>query len=189
MNYKSPLAPLFQRGARGDLYCAVEGQDSLVAKQPRAFIRSLDLSNDIQGAFCWQFFTVVSWIMGIDHQGEAGRMDKRESVDFYQVDSLLTGEERAFRDKIRKFVDDECLPIIAEYFDKGTFPLALIPRMASLGLFGIHFDGYGCTRASHTIYGLACRELGRCDSGLRAMFSVQNSLAWIISTPCPVVFA
>lgn len=104
-------------------------------------------------------------------------MDQQESVDFYHVDSLLTGEERAFRDKVRKFVDDECLPIIAEYFDKGTFPLALIPRMASLGLFGIHFDGYGCTKASHTIYGLACQELGRCDSGLRAMFSVQNSLA------------
>ena len=27
-----------------------------------------------------------------------------------------------------------------------------------------------------TIYGLVCQELGRCDSGLRAMFSVQNSL-------------
>ena len=104
-------------------------------------------------------------------------MEKEESVDFYHMDSLLTGEERTFRDKVRKFVDDECLPIIAEYFDKGTFPLALIPRMANLGLFGIHFDGYGCTQASHTIYGLACQELGRCDSGLRAMFSVQNSLA------------
>ena len=104
-------------------------------------------------------------------------MPRQENVDFYQVDSLLTDEERAFRDKVRKFVDEECLPVIAEHFDKGTFPLALIPRMASLGLFGIHFDGYGCTKASHTIYGLICQELGRCDSGLRAMFSVQNSLA------------
>ncbi len=104
-------------------------------------------------------------------------MNPNEHADFYRVDSLLTGEERAFRDKIRKFVDEECLPIIADYFDKGAFPLALIKRMADLGLFGLHFDGYGCNRASHTTYGLICQELGRCDSGLRAMFSVQNSLA------------
>ena len=69
-------------------------------------------------------------------------MEKEESVDFYHMDSLLTGEERTFRDKVRKFVDDECLPIIAEYFDKGTFPLALIPRMARdiLGGRGILAD-------------------------------------------------
>ncbi len=103
-------------------------------------------------------------------------MTKREIVDYYQIDSLLTEEEKAFRDKVRKFVDEEGMPVIAEHFDQGTFPLALIPRMANLGLFGLHIDGYGCVRASHTIYGLICQELGRCDSGLRAMFSVQNSL-------------
>jgi glutaryl-CoA dehydrogenase len=48
--------------------------------------------------------------------------------------------------------------------------------MAEMGLFGIHVEGYGCTKAGHTIYGLICQELGCCDSGLRAMFSVQNSL-------------
>ncbi len=103
-------------------------------------------------------------------------MPRQESVDYYEVDSLLTEEEKAFRDKVRKFVDEESMPVIAEHFDKGTFPLTLIPRMAGLGLFGLHFDGYGCAKASHTIYGLVCQELGRCDSGLRAMFSVQNSL-------------
>ncbi len=103
-------------------------------------------------------------------------MPRQEIADYYQVDSLLTEEEKAFRDKVRKFVDEESMPVIAEHFDKGTFPLALIPRMGSLGLFGLHFDGYGCAKGSHTIYGLVCQELGRCDSGLRAMFSVQNSL-------------
>jgi glutaryl-CoA dehydrogenase len=88
----------------------------------------------------------------------------------------LSEEERTFRDCIRKFVDEECLPVIADHFDKATFPMHLIPRMADLGLFGLHVAGYGCHKASHTIYGLVCRELGRCDSGLPAMFSVQNSL-------------
>jgi glutaryl-CoA dehydrogenase len=55
----------------------------------------------------------------------------------------------------------------------------LIPRMAEMGLFGIHVEGYGCAKANHTTYGLVCQELGRCDSGLRAMFSVQNSLVMV----------
>lgn len=103
-------------------------------------------------------------------------MGKNESSDYYQIDSLLTKEERGFRERVRRFVDEACMPVIVRHFDKGTFPSHLIPRMAEMGLFGVQVDGYGCRRSNHTIYGLICQELGRCDSGLRAMFSVQNSL-------------
>jgi glutaryl-CoA dehydrogenase len=99
-----------------------------------------------------------------------------EMVDYFQIEGSLNEEEKSLRDKVRKFVDEQCMPLIAGHFDGGTFPMELIPRMAEMGLFGLHVDGYGCTKASHLIYGLICQELGRCDSGLRAMFSVQNSL-------------
>jgi glutaryl-CoA dehydrogenase len=97
-------------------------------------------------------------------------------VDFYQLDDLLTVEEKKIRDRVRAFIHQECMPVIAEHFDKGTFPMKLIPRLAELGLFGVHVEGYGCSEKSHTVYGLICQELSCCDSGLRAMFSVQNSL-------------
>ena len=97
-------------------------------------------------------------------------------VDYFQVEELLSEEEKRFRDKVRRFVDEECMPLIATHFDRGTFPTELVPRMAEMGLFGLHVDGYGCAKSTHTIYGLICQELGRCDSGLRAIFSVQNSL-------------
>ena len=99
-----------------------------------------------------------------------------EMVDYFQVEGFLNNAEKTYRDEVRKFVDKECMPLIASHFDSGTFPMELIPQMGEMGLFGIHVDGYGCTKASHLIYGLICQELGRCDSGLRAMFSVQNSL-------------
>ncbi len=99
-----------------------------------------------------------------------------DMVDYFQTEALLTGEERFFRDKVKKFVDEECMPLIATHFDRGSFPMEVIPKMAGMGLFGLHVEGYGCAKTSHTIYGLVCQELGRCDSGLRAMFSVQNSL-------------
>ena len=103
-------------------------------------------------------------------------MKDTEYVDFYGIDSLLTTDEKSVREVVRTFVDNECMPIIAAHFDKGTFPMETIPHMVSMGLFGCHVDGYGCLKRSHLEYGLICQELGRCDSGLRAMFSVQNSL-------------
>jgi glutaryl-CoA dehydrogenase len=103
-------------------------------------------------------------------------MGNYEDVDFYQTDLLLTAEEKEIRDTVRRFVDEECMPIIADYFDRGAFPMDLILRMAQLGLFGVHVEGYGCRSRSHLIYGILSEELARCDSGLRAMFSVQNSL-------------
>jgi glutaryl-CoA dehydrogenase len=100
----------------------------------------------------------------------------RVGPDFLHIEALLSGDEIDFRNRVKRFVDEECMPVIVEHFDKGTFPLDLVPQMAELGLFGVHIQGYGCRQTSHVAYGLACQELGRCDSGLRAMFSVQNSL-------------
>lgn len=103
-------------------------------------------------------------------------MGSIKPLDYYQIESLLTEEERFLRSKARSFVDEECMPIISDHFDKGSFPMELVAKMAGKGWFGLHIEGYGCTKASHTIYGLICEELGRCDSGLRSLFSVQNSL-------------
>ena len=103
-------------------------------------------------------------------------MKEKAELDYFDVNSLLTEEEREWRGRMGGFVDGECMPVIADHFDKGTFPMHLIPAMAELGLFGVHASGYGCREMSHMLYGLICQELGRCDSGLRAMFSVQNSL-------------
>ena len=99
-----------------------------------------------------------------------------EFVDFYETAAAFDEDEKQIRNLVRAFVDTECMPIIADYFDRGEFPMDLIPRMSEMGLFGIHVEGHGCQKRSHLAYGLICQELGRCDSGLRAMFSVQNSL-------------
>jgi glutaryl-CoA dehydrogenase len=108
--------------------------------------------------------------------GDGTNMTKTRPVDYFRIEDELKPEEIDFRDKVRRFVDEECMPTIVEHFDKGTFPMKLILLMGELGFFGVHVQGYGCRKTSHVAYGLACEELGRCDSGLRAMFSVQNSL-------------
>jgi glutaryl-CoA dehydrogenase len=99
------------------------------------------------------------------------------ATDLYNIDHLLTEEERMVRDTVRKFVQERVLPIIGEHFEAGTFPRELIPEIAELGLLGMHLDGYGCAGLSAVCYGLACQELEAGDSGLRSFVSVQGSLA------------
>ena len=98
------------------------------------------------------------------------------ATDLYNIDHLLSEEERMVRDTVRKFVNDRVLPIIGEHFEAGTFPRQLIPEIADLGLLGMHLEGYNCAGLSAVCYGLACQELEAGDSGLRSFVSVQGSL-------------
>ena len=98
-------------------------------------------------------------------------------VDFYDTDSLLQEEERAVRDTVRSWVDDNVLPIIGEAYVAGHFPKQLIPGMAELGLFGANLpEEYGCAGLNNVAYGLIMQELERGDSGVRSFASVQGAL-------------
>ncbi|HEY8325844.1 MAG TPA: acyl-CoA dehydrogenase family protein, partial [Ktedonobacterales bacterium] len=96
------------------------------------------------------------------------------ALDLYNIDHLLTQEERLVRDTVRSFVRERVLPIIGEHFEAGTFPRELIPEVAQMGLLGMHLEGYGCAGLSAVCYGLACQELEYGDSGLRSFVSVQG---------------
>jgi glutaryl-CoA dehydrogenase len=108
---------------------------------------------------------------------ERHQIQAPSATDLYNVDHLLSEEERMVRDTVRKFVGERVLPIIGEHFEAGTFPRDLIPEIARLGLLGMHLEGYGCAGLSAVCYGLACQELEAGDSGLRSFVSVQGSLA------------
>ena len=97
-------------------------------------------------------------------------------MDFYRTDDLLTEEERLVRSTVGRFVDERFLPIIADHYERATFPLEIVPELARLGVFGMHLHGYGAAGMSNVMYGLACQELERGDSGLRSFVSVQGSL-------------
>lgn len=104
-------------------------------------------------------------------------MPQLNPVDLYDIDSLLSEEERMIRDSVARFVDERAMPIIARHFDEATFPGDLIPEIAELGLLGCSLEGYGCAGLGSISYGLICQELERCDAGLRSFVSVQSSLA------------
>ena len=98
-------------------------------------------------------------------------------LDFYDIDSVLSEEERAVRDSVRRFVDEKVLPIIGKCYVEGRFPKELIPEMAELGVLGANLpEEYGCAGLNNVAYGLIMQELERGDSGIRSFASVQGAL-------------
>ena len=100
-----------------------------------------------------------------------------DNADLLDIDSLFTADELAMRDTVRTFVDTGIRPNIAGWYEDAVFPLEVIPELGSLGLLGMHLEGYGCPGRSAVEYGLAALELEAGDSGLRTFVSVQGSLA------------
>jgi glutaryl-CoA dehydrogenase len=94
------------------------------------------------------------------------------------IDDLLTNDERAVRQSVRRLCEDVG-PHVAGWFEEGRIedPRGLMKQFGDLGLLGMHLEGYGCPGMSAVDYGLACLELEACDSGIRSMVSVQGSLA------------
>jgi glutaryl-CoA dehydrogenase len=103
--------------------------------------------------------------------------DAFESPDFYQIDDLLTPEQKLVRAAMRDFVKREITPIIDDYAQRGEFPEGIVPKFGQIGAFGptipAEFGGGGLDQIS---YGLMMQEIERGDSGMRSTVSVQSSL-------------
>jgi glutaryl-CoA dehydrogenase len=99
-------------------------------------------------------------------------------LGLFGTDDLIGEEDLAIRDTVRKFVEAEIKPHLADWYEAGSVPTReLAKELGALGLLGMHLEGYGCAGTSATAYGLACMELEAGDSGLRSLVSVQGSLA------------
>jgi len=104
-------------------------------------------------------------------------MTKFNGVDYLNVESLYSEDEKMVRDSVRDFVDQEVLPIIEKHNRESTFPIHLVPKMAEMGLFGPTLPSkYGCAELNNVAYGFIMQELERGDSGIRSFASVQSAL-------------
>jgi glutaryl-CoA dehydrogenase len=97
-------------------------------------------------------------------------------VDYFCVDTLFSDDERMVRQTARRFVDEQCLPLMRDCWRDARFPRELVTAMAELGFLGANLEGYGCAGMNNVEYGLVMQELERADSGLRSFVSVQGAL-------------
>jgi glutaryl-CoA dehydrogenase len=95
----------------------------------------------------------------------------------FDLDALLTDEERDWQQRARTFATERILPVIEDDFENRYFRRSLVAELAAEGFLGMHLTGYGCAGAGAVAYGLVCHELEAADSGWRTFVSVQGSLA------------
>lgn len=95
----------------------------------------------------------------------------------FDLDALLTEEERAWQQKARAFATGRILPVIEDDFEAKHFRRELVAEAGAAGFLGMHLTGHGCAGAGAVAYGLVCLELEAADSGWRTFVSVQGSLA------------
>lgn len=102
-----------------------------------------------------------------------------DPTDIAGLDSLLSDDEKEIRGAVRQTLDSLVDPYITEWFEASVIPdvRGLAKELGSLGVLGMHLEGYGCSGMSATAYGLACLEIEASDSGIRSLVSVQGSLA------------
>ncbi len=98
-------------------------------------------------------------------------------LDFYQLDALLTPQERELRDRVRTFCDEEIIPIISGYWERAEFPFELIPKLAELGIVGGTIKGYGSPELSAVAVGVVAAELSRGDGSIETFVGVTSGLA------------
>jgi glutaryl-CoA dehydrogenase len=103
-------------------------------------------------------------------------MKSFEALDFYNINSLLTEEEKSIQETLRQYVSKNILPEIATHYLNHTFPHKIFKELGELGALGANLKGYGCADFGEVSYGLIMQELERADSGVRSAISVQGAL-------------
>jgi len=99
-------------------------------------------------------------------------------LDLFALNHHSSEEDRAIAAVVKDYVDANIRPHVADWFENGDIPARELARdFGSLGVLGMHLEGYGCAGTSATAYGLAALELEAGDSGIRSLVSVQGSLA------------
>ena len=106
-----------------------------------------------------------------EHLGEA------LATDYFRIRAQLTDEQWARFIDTRRFVDQEVLPVINDYWESAELPWPLMRRLPELGLVGEDIEGYGCPGMSPLALGLVHMELHRGDGSLGTFLGVQAGLA------------
>jgi butyryl-CoA dehydrogenase len=93
------------------------------------------------------------------------------------VDLELTDEQRLIQETAREFVDGEIAPRARDSDRAARFDRELARRLGEMGYLGAPVaEEYGGRGLDYVTYGLIVEEVGRADSAMRTVVSVQTSL-------------
>ncbi|REG88408.1 acyl-CoA dehydrogenase family protein [Algoriphagus antarcticus] len=119
----------------------------------------------------------LSKMMGMLKGGSKPKVIPPINGDFYELGKTLPNHEREIQLRVREFMEREIKPIANDYWNRGEFPMQIIPKMAELDIAGLTYQGYGCPGHSALLEGFIAMEMARIDTSISTFFGVQSGLA------------
>ncbi len=93
------------------------------------------------------------------------------------IDFRLTDENRLVQQTVRDFAENEILPHIREWDEKGEVHREVFSRMGELGLLGAPiWEQWGGSGMDYLSFAIICEELERADTAFRVVQSVHVGL-------------
>ena len=93
------------------------------------------------------------------------------------MDLDLSDEQRLIQETAREFVDREVVPRARDNDRAARFDVELVRRIGEMGYLGAPVaERYGGRDLDYVTYGLIVEQIGRGDSSVRTVVSVQTSL-------------
>jgi alkylation response protein AidB-like acyl-CoA dehydrogenase len=93
------------------------------------------------------------------------------------MDFRPTEEQEILRRSVREFAEAEIRPHVMDWDEAQQFPMALLPRLAGLGLLGIQSsDQYGGSGMSAVNYCICIEELARVCPAIALSVAAHNGL-------------
>jgi len=90
---------------------------------------------------------------------------------------MLNEELEALRQTVAEFAREVVAPVIAEHYEKHTFPYEIVRQMGKMGLFGLPFpEEYGGMGGDYMALCVAIEELARVDSSVAITLEAAVSL-------------
>ena len=103
-------------------------------------------------------------------------LGRYQGTDYYFMSDMLSAEERAIRQRVSTFVDEQLLPQANYYWERAEFPYELVSRWAELGYVGGTIQGYGCPGLTPLAEGVISMQLARGDGSFALINSVHSGL-------------
>ncbi len=105
-------------------------------------------------------------------------------TDFFSVREQFTDEQWSHFITVRRFVDEEVVPVVGPYWERAEICWPLVKRLPELGIVGEDIKGYGCAGMSPMACGLVTMELHRGDGSLGVFLGVHAGLAMLSIAMC-----
>ena len=99
------------------------------------------------------------------------------NIDFFNLDMHLTDQQKATRQRVRDFNEQEVLPHINPYWENAEFPHDIAMKLKDLDIMGGMQAGYGMAGLDPIEFGLVVHELAKADGSIATFFGVQSNLA------------